>query len=491
MPACDDDAESVRSKDSDVESATTTSDLSVAEDTELRDVSSKRGGQQQIVFSASIYMTHSSVVRASSPEEYRVVEDMCEELGITNRALFHSFVAFVFLMLSVQPSQLVPTGAQSRLAGAVSAIEPLAHEVVSAAPFLGGKPYLDGALRSRPLYSVNMHTILFPGRENTAGTFALWSFCDACFRYFGTTLAMDTTLFSEALPSRFAAGLNPGNAAAWAEYATGLFVRRLGPRSSVSALFDPHDGRRCTFAKSTAVPDRVMANSRLVDHLLHAFPLWTQSACPRVGEAMYALYIYILEDGSDNDRVLGLGRQLMLALLCYHLMGRPRLKPSLDFNMKIFCYACKFLFQDHVYLLAFLSCQRTHEIRCSCRCCKVYMWFRQHLAFMGPAPKHLFKALMDGAAPMAQRLCNVLPVWVRMARLFNGRYGMEVDLYAFQALPCFWRSFQAILQRYRAVGKLPSAWLGQRRVLAQRFFIRNGAPPRLGERGGQAWCGQY
>ena len=55
-------------------------------------------------------------------------------------------------------------------------------------------------------------------------------------------------------------------------------------------------------------------------------------------------------------------QRLMLALLAYHLLGRPTIKSSKSFATKIFSYGCKFLLQDHLHLLTKLLCTRSGEV---------------------------------------------------------------------------------------------------------------------------------
>ena len=73
-------------------------------------------------------------------------------------------------------------------------------QICKVAPFLGGRPYLDPALRRRPEFITDVYSQLFVDGRVSAARFSLWSFIDASFRYTGTVSFVQNVWLHKPLP---------------------------------------------------------------------------------------------------------------------------------------------------------------------------------------------------------------------------------------------------------------------------------------------------
>jgi hypothetical protein len=90
--------------------------------------------------------------------------------------------------------------------------------------------------------------------------------------------------------------------------------------------------------------------------------------------------------------------------------------------------------------------------------------------FMGPAPRSIFKALMRRAPKQDRSLTRVMEVRVEMTNLFHKKFCISLDVYSFQATPCYWRPYTQIVRRALREDRLPTRWKTQHRILAERVF---------------------
>ena len=154
---------------------------------------------------------------------------------------------------------------------------------------------------------------------------------------------------------------------------------------------------------------------------------------------MLSLYELLTQEAVEEHELFAACEQLFLSLLLYHLVGRPRINTKVTFARKLFSYAGKFLLQDHLHTLTKVICREQCAVRCTCQACARMLIIRQVYGMLGPAPRLLFKRLTVGARRTLW--VNVFPTWQKMVELFNAEYGMILDFYTFQALPCFWIPF--------------------------------------------------
>ena len=414
------------------------------------------------------YCMFEDQVKAAIPAEAAVLEQLGDRLGFGNHRLWSSFGFFLLLMLSLQPETIVPVAAQQRLA-AIRETDAVSTELCRRAPFLGGQRFLDPALRRRPQYIAGLYDHLFSDEPITAATFSLWSYLDAAFRYTGTVTFLQETFVKDPLPLEFAAGLVGENALSWVQFAQSVVIGMAELRTTFTALFDGRDGRRLTYGKYDPSPPMRVPGNRLLDHMLAAFEFWPESAI-RVGDAMTRLYAMVTAP-EVADEALEAGLQaLMLALLTYHLLGRHRLKTEVPFSKKVFSYGCKFLLQDHLHVLGALSCLQGRAVRCGCRSCRRLLFLRQVSGFLGPAPRSLYKRLVEGSSVGVIRWAKVLPTWVHMVRVINAEYDMSLDFYSYQALPCFFLCFVLLRRRFSQLSDIPLKFEGKSRAFAERAF---------------------
>ena len=64
----------------------------------------------------------------------------------------------------------------------------------------------------------------------------------------------------------------------------------------------------------------------------------------------------------------------------------------------------------------------------------------------------------------------MLPTWVQLCAAFNEEFHVSLDLYSYQALPCFHLSFILVCERYGPEGPLPVIPKSQMRQLAERLY---------------------
>ena len=194
-----------------------------------------------------------------------------------------------------------------------------------------------------------------------------------------------TSVFADLpLPIEFACGLTSEAVDRWVAYASCALRSAFDWRSSVSAIFDAHDGRRIKLPKSCGEPGRVAQANRYVDHWIAAMDQWAR-CCLAVGEAMVVVAKAVVSQTATNDECIDAAHGLMLALLTYYLVGRPTLKSSLKFATKIFCYRGKFLLQDHLLLLRHRSCEASRAGHCGCRVCGRYAMLSRRSSGQHPA----------------------------------------------------------------------------------------------------------
>ena len=207
---------------------------------------------------------------------------ICIALGFSDFRLFASYMSFVLLMLTVQPDHLVLLEAQVELRGIAAAWPPLASDN----PLL-----LDLCAGARAQYAANMFVTLFPDRCVTAHGLASWLLANCIFRYLETISFMDDVVFA-----------TPGAAEALVSFNIGLFLmqikRNIKLRSTFAAYFNRGDGRRASFGVKVEVP-RIARNSRLIDHLLEAIPLWA-STVTRAADHLQAVFDAISDGNYSN-----------------------------------------------------------------------------------------------------------------------------------------------------------------------------------------------
>ena len=416
----------------------------------------------EIHFNADAFLQHADTL---SVAEAATMDRIGAQLGFANLALWRSFGFFVLCMLAVQPEILVPPAMRARCLAGASAGGPHWHAICSTPQFLGGCPALDAGLRSRPVFAVRMFALLFETAEVTAARFALWSFHDCPFRYTGTTNFMNLCFLKDPLPKEFAGGLVEENRESWVAHARDLAIRLVELRTSVAALFNGHDRRRGLFHRSIHVPPVVAPSNRLYDNMVSAFSEWATTAIS-VGTACFQLYNAVLS-GTSNADLLEVAWSLVLALLCYPLVGRPRVPTKTHRNLKIFSYPAKFLLEDHLQVIGHVACRGSQLPRCPCVSCSKILWLRQHIMCFGPAPRALFRALR----PSAPSMTNVLPTYVHMRELFEAEYEASLDLYTFQALPCFWRAFLELERMSVAANAVPADNKSRYRHVCERLFL--------------------
>ena len=362
-------------------------DLSVVQDS----------ADEEDQFTENMYFKHADLLAQGNQREANRLQDIGISLGWTNSRLWMSFCFFALLMFSLQPDELVPSSAKCRFSSALSQSPSICTKVCKLAPFLGGRPFLDPALRGRPEFAGNLYFKLFPNRRASAARFALWSYIDASFRFTGTISFVETTWLQDSLPLEFMDGLTATNGPGWVRYAQLCLFNMASLRTSVTALFDAHDGRRLTFRPSFMVPPFIFPISRMLDHLHAAYELWP-SASVKVGKALLDLHELLSQEDVVEEVLFKACEQLILALLLYHLVGRPRLKERMAFARKIFSYAGKFLLQDHLHMLTKVLCVEQGALRCTCKSCTRILRIRQAYGMLGPAPGTLFKNLTEGAS---------------------------------------------------------------------------------------------
>ena len=93
--------------------------------------------------------------------------------------------------------------------------------------------------------------------------------------------------------------------------------------------------------------------------------------------------------------------------------------------------------------------------------------------FLGPAPRHFFRQLRAEADKEQRMWKHCLPAWVRMCEVVNREYSCNLDMYTYQALPCFWIHFVASCKRCSLLGA-PSDQKTAHRIMAERLFELEG-----------------
>lgn len=223
-----------------------------------------------------------------------------------------------------------------------------------------------------------------------------------------------------------------------------LFFDTLFP---TQAWLDSDDGRRRYFPNAGDVP-RIAPNSRPIDHLLHALPLWAGVAAA-IASSMKSLISTMQQADNWSDSVhldADLATELLMrAMLKLPLVGRSALQASVSLEAAVHCYSLKFMLEDFLLFVACASCRHKRRttgevlssvpVRCNCISCKLIWRLRLRYMFIGPAPRALLQACTH------QPLEQTLPTLRVLNQKLNEILCTKLCLYTPQCLPWTWRKF--------------------------------------------------
>ena len=223
-----------------------------------------------------------------------------------------------------------------------------------------------------------------------------------------------------------------------------LFFDTLFP---TQAWLDSDDGRRRYFPNAGDVP-RIAPNSRPIDHLLHALPLWAGVAAA-IASSMKSLISTMQQADNWSDSVhldADLGTELLMrAMLKLPLVGRSALQASVSLEAAVHCYSLKFMLEDFLLFVVCASCRHKRRttgevlssvpVRCNCISCKLIWRLRLRYMFIGPAPRALLQACAH------QPLEQTLPTLRVLNQKLNEILCTKLCLYTPQCLPWTWRKF--------------------------------------------------
>ena len=157
---------------------------------------------------------------------------------------------------------------------------------------------------------------------------------------------------------------------------------------------------------------------------------------------MLSLYELLTQEAVEEHKLFAACEQLILSVLLYHLVGRPRINTQKTFAWKLLSYAGTFLPQDHLHMLTKVICREQCAVRCTCQACARMLIIRQVYGMLGPAPRLLFKRLTVGTRRTLW--VNVFPTWQQKKRVVQCRVWHD---FGFLHLP----SFTLLLDSIRAL----------------------------------------
>jgi len=383
-------------------------------------------------------------------------ENLARKLGFEDLPLLKSFMYFTSLLVSYQPASLVAESTLQDLKG-MHENAPKLHKFLCAHSCM---PKLDSALRGRTKQALKLFRAIFKSAPLTASNLALWLLLVFIFRYTGEMAFLEylVNVGAEHMIELMAQGLTQETLEALVSDLVQEITRNAVLRTTFTSLFAPGDGRRRFFhKKSGVVPERIVHNYRPVDHLLHALKVWAERAIDVAAVAMDL--VHELEAG--GDKVFELTRTLMLALLKVPLLGRPAAAAELGFNRRVMCYSLKFVFSDLLHLLAAALCSKSRSrkhplevvgnpiFRCSCHRCQGVWVLRLQFMFFGPSPCALHTELAKKPLGHKPTLEATVDVWRSMLQEWNAFFASSFCLYTPQLLPCTWRHFIQLSEKWR------------------------------------------
>lgn len=250
----------------------------------------------------------------------------------------------------------------------------------------------------------------------------------------------------------------------------------LALRTSVSAAFDVHDGRRQIFR--VQCEERARDDAR-ANHLYAALPQWYSCAI-QLALSVESLFTALQEHArtlggnpEENavNRESGLTLPQSLERICEDVMekvlnvpllGCPGNKPLEE---RALCYAAKFVLDSIYWLLIAASCWhakkrgvpgRVHKYRCDCPPCLLILQVRKKFMAIGPAFRMLTLALLR--PPSGHRASTEKGVLAFARQLLpdvNALLLADLDLYALQFLPCIWGKWLAAVGHLAPYGLDP------------------------------------
>ena len=175
----------------------------------------------------------------------------------------------------------------------------------------------------------------------------------------------------------------------------------------------------------------------------------------------------------------------MSTLIQVPVLGRPSLASAV-FEDQIQCYAMKFVLSDIYVFLASMMCELRTSHRlwrpsslCTCCSCARLWLLRTPFMFWGPSPLGLLCALRNRCASSVEDKRAAPELWQVLREALQVRFGIAVDLYCVQMLPCIWR---------RIVRRNPAApWTSPYRQAVESIWTRESA--RLEE--AKAWLQHF
>ena len=370
---------------------------------------------------------------------------------LRNKALWGSFLFFAATLIRMQPPELLRQGARERLAAVVLQ----RHED----DVLAGKyvtTMLDVGWRSRSKEAAQLYRRFFARKPLSEETLGPWCFALCVFRYPGTMAFVEAALRGYSEPE-VAAAFGKDIAADDAESLLRLFTEGLQLeftlRTSITAAFDPHDGRRQVYREEC---DRAAPDDKRGDHMLKAMRQWYQQA-PAMATAIMAAHRALA--ALDWPALDAACLALMGEILDLELLGRAFADPLLSVQERSSCYHGKFILDSIYWLLGSSCCTASGNLapgypaqgmkpRCSCDSCRLLFRAREKHMFIGPALRELLISLHCPARGAKAGLARgVLELAQALLPDFNAMFQCELDLYALQFLPCIWGKWLMATER--------------------------------------------
>ncbi|CAK0819964.1 unnamed protein product [Prorocentrum cordatum] len=380
--------------------------------------------------------------------------------GFRNKALWESFLFFTASLLRLQPPELLREGARERLADV--ALERHEDDV------LAGKcvtTMLDMGWRSRS-DAAQLYRRFFPRQALCERTLGPWVFALRVFRYPGSMEFVEAALrgYSGAeVSAAFSKAIGEDEEETLLALFTEGLQLEFTLRASITAAFDPRDGRRQVYREEC---ERASPDDKRGDHMLRAMRQWYEHA-PAMATAVMDVYraLAALDGPSLGTACLA----LMGAILDLELLGRPFADPFLSVEEKSSCYYAKFIL-DSIYWLVGSACCSSGENRdagfpaggmkprCACAASRLLLRARGKHMFIGPALRELIVSLRCPArGDKAGLVRGVLGAAQDLLPDFNSLFLCDLDLYALQFFPCIWGKWLMAVQRLSAALPADSA----------------------------------
>jgi hypothetical protein len=213
-------------------------------------------------------------------------------------------------------------------------------------------------------------------------------------------------------------------------YMTAFLKYYVLTRSAAKVWFNFLDGMRLCDNDAPVLA----SDSRMWDSLVHVLPAWFLCA----GEAatkLLALHVSMSQSKGDIDQAT---RELMLSLLKFPLMGRPR-RPHADlFLDSVHCYWSKFPFNVCTAWL----------FKVGPNVADPAMHVALHYSFIGPAPRFMHAELM-GNVKSSMYKDMVLHLLQELQQHVKMQFRVDHWLYSLQVNPCDFCHFAGALHQIK------------------------------------------